>query len=119
MCASAVCWQKTGVLHAPSGAVSTAGREQGQKRRVHAGRQPGSVFARARDEARHPGGSWGIEACSAGIRARVPFLPSGVCGLTANPEGLDVFDWAIKESRLFLDAKELFKVFIPICFAQT
>src|SRR5258708_40011153 len=39
--------------------------------------------------------------------------------LTAYPEGLNVFDGTIKESKLFVDAKQLLKIFRGVRFAQS
>src|SRR5258707_15385123 len=39
--------------------------------------------------------------------------------LTAYPEGLNVFDGTIKESKLFVDAKQLLKIFSGVRLAQS
>ena len=43
--------------------------------------------------------------------------PSGTRRLTTDPDGLNVVDGTIKESELFIDAKQLFKILSSIGFA--
>jgi len=46
-------------------------------------------------------------------------LRSIVLGLAAYPEGLNVFNRTIKESKLFIDAEQLLKIFSGVRFTQS